>query len=121
MIQFHLEGNALWAFSAQSALIITAKSVCLAVASQYDRVEPTTGNFDNTFLEDWVGVNVMFFVFVVGVFVIVIVEIKGFNVGETDGSFGLGEFVGVSELVGLTRAVDVEFHEEFVFGFGFGF
>ena len=121
VIQFYLEGNALWTFSAQSALIITAESVCFPVTGQYDRVEAATGNFDDAFLEDGVGVNVIFLVFVFGVFFIVIVEIKVFDVSETDGSFGLGEFVGVSELVGLAGAVDVEFHEEFLFGFGFGF
>jgi hypothetical protein len=121
VIQFHLEGNALWTFSAQSALIITAESICFPVTGQYDRVEAATGNFDDAFLEDGVGVNVIFLVFVFGVFFIVIVEIEVFDVSETDGSFGLGEFVGMSKLVGLAGAVDVEFHEEFLFGFRFGF
>ncbi len=85
MVEVDWEWDAFGAFSAERAFVVAAESVGFAVAGQYDWMKAAACNFDNAFLEDGVGNDVIFFLVIflvlrLLIIILIIIEIKLLNV-----------------------------------------
>lgn len=125
VIQLYCDWDALRAFSSQCSFIVATKSISFSISSQNYRMKTSTGNLVNALLEQGIdvyfttGIALVFRIFLV--LVILISEIELFDVSEANWSLGFRQFTRMSELIGLTRSVNVELHEQLLFGRLLGF
>lgn len=121
MIQLYCDWDALRAFSPQCSFVVATKSISLSISSQNYWMKTSASNLVHALLEQGIGVYFttgipfIFRIFLVLVLVIFISEVEFFDVSEANWSLGFRQFAWMPELIGLTRSVNVELHEQLLF------